>query len=244
MSIEEDVYLCDNGSISDNDSNDSNDSSNSNNSNNNYKLNKILKKNKKRVSEKMDIKEAVKTIDERALYVKIDRYFKKNCNVKQIEKMIKIINNQDSISLRLLNWFAMKHSATMEALEVKDQNNNITLFDIKISYKARLWTHSKKYFDPFRRGKRFDYHYNNKLFIETTLCQLNFFRWLFLHNLMTYVEDHFDELKSKMGRYEKKKKEIKIKKNNKTIVKTKKKDFNFKVKRFTNEDDSKLVIII
>ena len=69
MSIEEeDVYLCNNSSISDNDSNYSND---------NYKLNKILKKNKKRVSEKIDIREAVKTIDERSLYVKIDRYFKK-----------------------------------------------------------------------------------------------------------------------------------------------------------------------
>ena len=129
--------------------------------------------------------------------------------------MIKIINNEDPISLRLLNWFAMKHSATMESLEIINESGERELFDVKISYRARLNTHSKKYFDPFRRGKRFDYHYdrtNQDKTVETTLCQLNFFRWLFLHDLMDYVDDQFDALKYRMGTYnnvEKKKKETK-----------------------------------
>jgi hypothetical protein len=103
-------------------------------------------KKKSRVSEKMCIKEAIKTVGERALYTKVHRFFRTKCSQKQIQKMIDIIINNDIISLRLLNWFAMKHSATMKAMEVKTKDGKIELFDVKISYKARLNTHSKKIF--------------------------------------------------------------------------------------------------
>ena len=199
---------------------------------------------------KLELKDALKTVDERALYTKIDRFFNTECDTYSIQKMVKIIENVDPISLRLLNWFAMKHSATMQSLEVVNDDDKVELFDVKISYRARLNTHSKKYFDPFRRGRKFDYFYdkNDKTkAVETTLCQLNFFRWLFIHNLLDYVEEHFDELKNKMGIFnnsEKKKKDIKKTKDNKTIIKNKKEDIKVKVRRFTEENVSKLIIII
>jgi hypothetical protein len=206
-------------------------------------------KRKSRINEKMSINEAIKTVEERALYTKVHRFFRKQCTQEQIQKMIDIIINNNIISLRLLNWFAMKYSATMKALEVKKEDGNIELFDVKISYKARLNTHSKKYFDPFRRGKRFDYYYNKNNkdeYIETTLCQLNFFRWLMLHNLIEFVEKNFNTLKQKMGVYEKNKKILKKEKKNKkkTIVRNKKEEVRLKVKRFKEEDTTKLVIII
>jgi len=132
-----DSYISDDDDVSDTDSKES----------------KSKKKVKK--TQKMPLNEAVKTVEERSLYAKLDRFFKTECSEEQIQKMIKIINNEDAISLRLLNWFAMKHSVSMEPLEVKNEEGNLTeLFDIKISYRARLSTHSKKYFDPFRRGKQ------------------------------------------------------------------------------------------
>lgn len=175
-------------------------------------------KKKSRINKKICIKEAIKTVNERSLYTKVHSFFRNNCSYEQIQKMINIILNNNIISLRLLNWFAMKYSATMNAMEIKTEDGRVKLFDIKISYKARLNTHSKKYFDPFRRGKRFDYYYNpnNKNeYIETTLCQLNFFRWLMLHNLIEYVEKNFNMLKQKMGIYEKNKKVLKKDKKNK-----------------------------
>lgn len=210
---------------------------------------KVNIKKKSRINEKMCIKEAIKTVDERSLYTKVHRFFRTKCTQEQIQKMIDIIVNNNAISLRLLNWFAMKYSATMKAMEVKTKDGNSELFDVKISYKARLNTHSKKYFDPFRRGKRFDYYYNTKnknKYIETTLCQLNFFRWLMLHNLIEYVEKNFNMLKQKMGIYEKNKKVLKKDKKNKkkTVVRNKKEEMRLKVKRFTEEDTTKLVIII
>lgn len=201
---------------------------------------------------KLPIKDALKTVEERSLYTEVDRFFNIKCDQKKIHKMVKIINNEDSISLRLLNWFAMKYSATMEAIDHINTNGKVELFDVKISYRARLNTHSKKYFDPFRRGRKFDYLYDKKdksKVVETTLCQLNFFRWMFMHELMDYVEDHFEELKNKMGSYntqEKKKKETKKEKEKtkKINLKNKKKDINIRVRRFTEDNTSKVVIII
>jgi hypothetical protein len=231
-----------------------------NNENNNIARNNLNKSKNIKVKKikktpikqkKLSLKEALKTVDERSLYTKIDRFFRE-CSEKVIQKMVKIIKNEDEISLRLLNWFSMKNSATMEPLEVINDDGKNELFDVKISYRARLNTHSKKYFDPFRRGRKFDYQYDKTdktKVVETTLCQLNFFRWLIMHNLLDYVEEHFEALKNRMGTFntvEKKKKEVKKEKEKikKTILKNKKEDIKLKVKRFTEDNTNKLVIII
>lgn len=199
-------------------------------------------------SSKLPLKEALKTVEERSLYTKVDRFFS-TCTTEQIQTMVDIINNEASISLRLLNWFAMKYSAQMEAIDVVE-DGKVKLFDVKISYRARLDTHSKKYFDPFRRGAKFDYNYDKtdkSKVVETTLCQLNFFRWMFMHNLVDFVEENFEMLRNKMGSFntlEKKKKETKKENEKKLELKNKSKDVKIKVSRFIDQDTSKVVIII
>lgn len=202
--------------------------------------------------QKLSIKDALKSVEERSLYTDINRFFTTKCEYKKIQKMVRIINNSDVISLRLLNWFAMKHSATMVALDFVNANNDVEIFDVKISYRARLNTHSKKHFDPFRRGKKFDYNYDKKdktKVVETTLCQLNFFRWLYMHDLMDYVEENFDNLKNKMGNFnirEKKKKDNKKKKENiiKCNLKDNRNESKHKVKYLSEGDINKIVIIM
>jgi hypothetical protein len=246
----ENSYLSNNEDENVNDVEDS-DKDDEGNKSKDSKSKKIVKKQPVK-SKKLPLKDALKSVDERALYTKIDKFFNADCELKTIYKMVKIIENDDSISLRLLNWFAMKHSATMQSLEITNPNGDVELFDVKISYRARLNTHSKKYFDPFRRGRKFDYMYDKlekKKTVETTLCQLNFFRWLFMHDLLDYVENHFEELKNKMGTFnnvEKKKKVVKKEKEKikKNVIKNKKEDVKLKVKRFTEDNTSKLVIIM
>jgi hypothetical protein len=205
------------------------------------------KKKKINGAKKLELKDAVKTVEERSLYVGVERYFKNECTIDQIEKMIRIIDKEDRVSLRLLNWFSMKYSSSMEGLETKTPNGKVEIFHVRISYKARLKAHSKKYFDPFRRGKRFDYHYDNNdqtKFIETTLCQLNFFKWLFTHKLIDYVDTNFDTLAKRMATYEKKKKDVKKKEKVKkeTILKDKKDNIKIKVKKFTEDDNVRLIL--
>jgi hypothetical protein len=178
------------------------------------------KKRKPSSENKMKIKEAINTVNEIALYTSINRFFRKKVSNEKIKKMIDIINEKDEISLRLLNWFAMKYSSKMDPFTKRLKNGNINIFDVKISYNAQLKSHSKKYFDPFRRGSRFDYNYDQKdktKIIETTLCQLNFFMWLFDNNLLDYVETNFKKLRDNMGTYEKNNKQKKIQKKEKKI---------------------------
>ena len=202
-------------------------------------------------SKKQKITDALKSVEERSLYVDVDRFLKKKCSNEDIQKMVSIINNEGIISLRLVNWFAMKFSANMKTMDYVDDRSEVKLFDVKISYHARLDTHSKKYFDPFRRGPKFDYNYdaNDKTkVVETALCQLNFFRWLFMHNLMKYIEKNLDYLKSQMGSYniqEKKKKEKRKKEKENTqqeIIAKKKEHVNIKVKRTELNGVSTLVL--
>lgn len=219
------------------------------NDNSTYSDSDYESSNKKNISIKLPLKEAIITVEERSLYVKIDRYFK-SCQIDQIEKMVSIINNTDNISLRMLNWFAMKYSATMSTLERLNEHGKTEFFDIKISYKGQLSTHSKKYFDPFRRGKKFDYCYDKNdttKTVETTLCQLNFFQWLLTNKLIDYVVKHFELLKQKMGSFNSKEKERKIIKKDKEKKKTielngKTEMTRIKIKKFLEKPPDKIIL--
>jgi hypothetical protein len=200
-------------------------------------------------SVKIPLKDVLKTVKERAYYADIDKYFTSKCSTNKINDMVNIINNNHIISLRLLNWFAMKYTATMKAITYINEEGENELFDVKISYRARLNTYSKKHFDPFRRNKKFDYNYDKSdplKLVETTLCQLNFFKWLFQYNLLEYVEQHFDKLKDKIGIYNiqekqnKEKKKIVVSKN----TNTKHTDLQFKVKLCAEDDCSKVYITL
>jgi hypothetical protein len=173
------------------------------------------KKKRPLKTEKMALKDAVKTAQERSYYLIIDKFFK-NCDEKNIEKMCNIIlkkKNDDTLSLRTLSWFVSQQNEIL-----LDEDNKKDIFNVKIIYKTRLETFSKKYFDPFRRGKRFDYYYKDNECIETTLCQLMFFKWLFDFDLLNYIEKNYDTLKSKMRNCQT------IIKNHKIIKKEKQKE--------------------
>jgi hypothetical protein len=233
-----------------NDENDENDENNDTDNEVPSDNSKSKGKKKKTKTKKLPLTEALKTVEERSLYAKVDKFFRKICSLEDKEEMVKIINNEHEVSLRLLNWVGMKHSATMPPLEVTNEDGSSTLFDVKISYKARLDTHSKKYFDPFRRGPRFDYHYDSDdktKVVETTLCQLNYFRWTFIIRLLRYIKENKEQLKNKMGTFnasEKKKKEVKKEVAKKKSIKKKREAFKIKVNRFTEENTSKLVIFV
>uniref|UniRef100_A0A6C0BD68 Uncharacterized protein n=1 Tax=viral metagenome TaxID=1070528 RepID=A0A6C0BD68_9ZZZZ len=207
-------------------------------------------KKRPRKSLKVSLDVAVKTVEERALYSKLNKYFK-NEKPSNIQKMVNIIIHENDISLRLLNWFAMKHSATIPSLQITNENKKVELFDIKISYRARLNAYSKKYFDPFRRGKRFDYEYEyeKKKTVETTLCQLNFFKWLFTYNLLEYVEKHYETLKHKMTIFnntDKNKKKMKKDKLIQMVNKQKEKIVvnEMKLQKFNESNIGKVIITI
>jgi len=150
-------------------------------------------------------------IKELCYYKKINDYYKV-CLSDNIEKMINIIEGKSQISLRILDWFVTKYSKKKIDCGI---NNNDDSFDVRISYKSQLKSYKKRYFDPFRRRKKFMYHFTiNDKSIITTLGQLNFFKWAFSNNILIYVEKNLKQISKEMNlsnKEEKKKKKDKIK---------------------------------
>jgi hypothetical protein len=63
----------------------------------------------------------------------------------------------------------------------------------------KLKAYSKKRFDPFCRWERISVPYKNDTSIETTIGQLNFFKWALENNVIDYIEENYEEIEKDMN---------------------------------------------
>jgi hypothetical protein len=68
-----------------------------------------------------------------------------------------------------------------------------------VDYKLKLKAYSKKRFDPFCRWDRISVPYKNGTFIETTIGQLNFFKWALENKVIDYLEEHYETIENDMN---------------------------------------------
>jgi len=155
-----------------------------------------------------ELKDVKFTPREVALYKSIRIYYDGLDNsIKDKIYDVIMAPSKTCISLRILDWFATEYSRK-SGIELKNINNeNI---DIYVSYKAQLKAFGKKYFDPFRRHIKFKFNYKN---METTIAQLNFFRWAITNNILPYIENNIIELTKEMNTSNLIRKKKKIEKN-------------------------------
>ena len=123
---------------------------------------------------------------------KLMKFYNKDNN---IEKILPIINGDSPISLRLIDWFVTNYS----------KKNFITIkrnkrFNVYIDYKLKLKAYSKKRFDPFCRWDRITIPYKKDSLMETTIGQLNFFRWILENNILDYIKSHIQEINQDMNK--------------------------------------------
>lgn len=129
-------------------------------------------------------------------------------NKKRLDIVADVLEKKTKYSLRIVEWFISNYS----------KKNNTTIqvkgkpFNVYSSYKnGQLKSFSKKQFDLFRRGKRFVINIDKDRCIETTVAQLNFFRWAIENNILVYVQENLNTIKKDMDNYsncgEKKKKQ-------------------------------------
>ena len=128
----------------------------------------------------------------------IDDKFNPNNN---LDKMLKIITGESKISLRIVDWFATNYAKKYYTLYTIEQNtDNITRrFKVYDDYKLKLKAYSKKRFDPFCRWDRISIPYTTGKFIETTIGQLNFFKWALENQVIKYIEDNYDTIEKDMN---------------------------------------------
>ena len=103
------------------------------------------------------------------------KFYKQDNNM---ERMLKIINGESKISLRIVDWFATNYAKMNFTLyNLKNKNGEIERFKPYIDYKLKLKAYSKRRFDPFCRWDRINIPYTEGTSIQTTIGQLNFFKW-------------------------------------------------------------------
>jgi len=125
-------------------------------------------------------------------------YYKENNN---LEKILKIINGESQVSLRLIDWFATNYSKKyFTVYMLKNSQGEEYRFKVYIDYKLKLKAYSKKRFDPFCRWDRINIPYTNDTYVQTTIGQLNFFRWVLENKILDYVLKHYDEINKDMNK--------------------------------------------
>ncbi len=118
-----------------------------------------------------------------------------------LDKMLKIITGESKISLRIVDWFATNYAKKFYTLYVIEQTveNVARRFKVYDDYKLKLKAYSKKRFDPFCRWDRISIPYKNGTFIETTIGQLNFFKWALENKVVDFIEENYDTIEKDMN---------------------------------------------
>ena len=113
-----------------------------------------------------------------------------------LEKMLKIINGESPISLRIIDWFATNYAKKFFTVYEVGMNRR---FKVYVDYKLKLKAYSKRRFDPFCRWDRITIPYSNGTFIQTTIGQLNFFKWALENGVVAYIESHYGTIEDDMN---------------------------------------------
>ena len=113
-----------------------------------------------------------------------------------LEKMLRIINGESPISLRIIDWFATNYAKKFFTVYEVGVNRR---FKVYVDYKLKLKAYSKRRFDPFCRWDRITIPYNNGTFIQTTIGQLNFFKWALENGVVAYIEKNYSDIEDDMN---------------------------------------------
>ena len=116
-----------------------------------------------------------------------------------LEKILPIINAESQISLQLIDWFATNYAKNYYTVyDIQKDNSYISRFKVYNDYKLKLKAYSKKRFDPFCRWERITFPYKNDTSIQTTIGQLNFFKWALENKVIQYIKEHYKEIENDM----------------------------------------------
>ena len=129
------------------------------------------------------------------LMISLSKFYHMKSNINRI---ISIIEGTSKISLRLIDWFVTNYSKKYNTVITKEKSNNIIHFNVYLSYRSQLKAYSKQQFDPFRRRDRITFIYEDEKGIETTIGQLNFFRWVLQNDIIEFITANIDNIEKDM----------------------------------------------
>ena len=132
------------------------------------------------------------------LLVSVTNFYKNN--TEYLDEILPIVFKTSNISLRLIDWFVTNYCKKKNIIFIQDKGNgNRHYFNVYSNYRSQLKAFKKIQFDPFRRRERIDFYYEQNKYVETTIGQLNFFRWFVENDLLSYVKDNYDDIEKDMN---------------------------------------------
>jgi hypothetical protein len=139
---------------------------------------------------------------------KVLRFYNENGG-ENMDLMLAVINGTTNISLRIMDWFVTNYSKKHYTVYDLVGNGNgsgsgngapAKRFKVYVDYKLKLRAYSKKRFDPFCRWDRINVpHKNGATYIQTTLGQLNFFKWAIENEVLRYIQENYTAIETDMN---------------------------------------------
>lgn len=133
---------------------------------------------------------------------KVLRFYNENSG-ENMDLMLSVINGTTNISLRIMDWFVTNYSKkhyTVYDLLGNGSGSGAKRFKVYVDYKLKLRAYSKKRFDPFCRWDRINVpHKNGTTYIQTTLGQLNFFKWAIENEVLRYIQENYTAIETDMN---------------------------------------------
>jgi hypothetical protein len=130
-------------------------------------------------------------------------------NPQNISKIKTIVNGESRVSLRIIDWFVTnyakkydtEYTIRMRTGILKDLIEDCS-FKVYHRYKLQLKAYSKRKFDSFCRWERISIPVvtnGEECLMETTIGQLNFFKWAIDNQILDFIERNYDEIEKDMN---------------------------------------------
>jgi hypothetical protein len=119
----------------------------------------------------------------------------------RLAEILPILTGSSPVSLRLIDWFVTNYSKKFNvSYPIADETGTNKQFMVHFHYKRELKAYSKRLFDPFCRRERISFQIRGQAPIEeTTVGQLNFFRWAIEMGVIRYILAHVADIEKDMN---------------------------------------------
>lgn len=111
-----------------------------------------------------------------------------------LQYLLNAVHGTSHVSLRIVDWFVTNYAKKYYTIYEVNGNR----FKVYNDYKLKLKAYSKKRFDPFCRWERIQLPYETGV-LETTIGQLNFFKWAIENRILQYIEDNYTCIETDMN---------------------------------------------
>jgi hypothetical protein len=141
---------------------------------------------------------------------KVLRFYNENGG-ENMDKMLAVINGTTNISLRIMDWFVTNYAKKYDTEYIIRMRTGILKdliedckFKVYNRYKLQLKAYSKRRFDSFCRWERVSIpcaknDSGEECLMETTIGQLNFFKWAIENRILDYIEQNYADIERDMN---------------------------------------------